>query len=362
MAPIPATLMYRGYRYSTCTSINHVVCHGMPGDRVLKEGDIVNIDVTFIVEGWYGDSSRMYAVGPIARKAERLIEVTYEAMMRGIAAVKPGATTGDIGHAIQSFVEPQGMSVVRDFCGHGLGRMFHDEPNIIHIGRPGEGVALKPGMFFTIEPMINLGKPHVKILSDGWTAVTRDRSLSAQFEHSVGVTATGVEIFTLSQRHAREAAGADLIRSRLTALAAHFTVAKPAGTAWLRAECPAKPRPAATDRPESAETPHYHGHRERLRERFRGAGADALSDYELLEMVLFRAPAAPRRQAAGQIADRANSARSPKSFTRRRRGCAKSTGSAKPPITEIKLIAAAASRIAKGQLKTAHRCCRHGTT
>jgi methionyl aminopeptidase len=196
----PATLMYRGYRYSTCTSINHVVCHGMPGDRVLKEGDIVNIDVTFIVEGWYGDSSRMYALGAIARKAERLIEVTYEAMMRGIASVKPGATTGDIGHAIQSFVEPQGMSVVRDFCGHGLGRMFHDEPNIIHIGRPGEGVTLKPGMFFTIEPMINLGKPHVKILSDGWTAVTRDRSLSAQFEHSVGVTQNGVEIFTLSQR------------------------------------------------------------------------------------------------------------------------------------------------------------------
>ena len=194
---LPATLMYRGYRYSTCTSINHVVCHGMPGDRVLKEGDIVNIDVTFIVEGWYGDSSRMYALGAIARKAERLIEVTYEAMMRGIAAVKPGATTGDIGHAIQSFVEPQGMSVVRDFCGHGLGRMFHDEPNIIHIGRPGEGVVLKPGMFFTIEPMINLGKPHVKILSDGWTAVTRDRSLSAQFEHTIGVTATG-EVFTLA--------------------------------------------------------------------------------------------------------------------------------------------------------------------
>ena len=194
----PATLMYRGYRYSTCTSLNHVVCHGMPGDRPLKEGDIVNIDVTFIVDGWYGDSSRMYAVGPIARKAERLIEVTYEAMMRGIAAVKPGATTGDIGHAIQNFVEPQGMSVVRDFCGHGLGRMFHDEPNIIHIGRPGEGVQLKPGMFFTIEPMINLGKPHVKILSDGWTAVTRDRSLSAQFEHTVGVTADGVEVFTFS--------------------------------------------------------------------------------------------------------------------------------------------------------------------
>ena len=167
----------------------------------------------------------------MARKAERLIEVTYEAMMRGIAAVKPGATTGDIGHAIQSFVEPQGMSVVRDFCGHGLGRMFHDEPNIIHIGRPGEGVALKPGMFFTIEPMINLGKPHVKILSDGWTAVTRDRSLSAQFEHSVGVTANGVEIFTLSQRHARAAAGLTDHNSRLQNLHA---------TAWL-APCPASP-------------------------------------------------------------------------------------------------------------------------
>jgi methionyl aminopeptidase len=201
---IPAPLGYRGYPKSICTSINHVVCHGIPNDKALKEGDIVNIDVTFIVEGWYGDSSRMYAVGPIARKAERLIEVTYEAMMRGIAAVKPGATTGDIGHAIQSLVEPQGMSVVRDFCGHGLGRMFHDEPNIIHVGRPGEGVVLKPGMFFTIEPMINLGKPHVKILSDGWTAVTRDRSLSAQFEHSVGVTTSGVEIFTLSQRHAEK--------------------------------------------------------------------------------------------------------------------------------------------------------------
>ncbi len=163
----PATLMYRGYRKSTCTSVNHVVCHGIPSDRPLKEGDIVNVDATLILDGWHGDSSRMYAVGAIPRRAERLIEVTYEAMMRGIAAVKPGATTGDIGHAIQSFVEPQGMSVVRDFCGHGLGRMFHDEPNIIHIGRPGEGVTLKPGMFFTIEPMINLGKPHVKILSAG---------------------------------------------------------------------------------------------------------------------------------------------------------------------------------------------------
>ena len=197
----PATLMYRGYRYSTCTSINHVVCHGMPGDRALKEGDIVNIDVTFIVDGWYGDSSRMYAIGPIARKAERLIEVTYEAMMRGIAAVKPGATTGDIGHAIQSFAEGQEKcAVVRDFCGHGLGKVFHALPNIVHYGKPGGGIALKPGMFFTVEPMINLGGFGVKVLSDGWTAVTRDRSLSAQFEHSVGVTETGVEIFTLSPK------------------------------------------------------------------------------------------------------------------------------------------------------------------
>ena len=197
---LPATLMYRGYRYSTCTSLNHVVCHGMPGDRLMKEGDIVNIDVTFIVDGWHGDSSRMYPVGPISRKAERLIEVTYESLMRGIAAVKPGATTGDIGHAIQTFVEAQHMSVVRDFCGHGLGRLFHDEPNIVHVGRPGEGIVLKPGMFFTVEPMINLGRPHVKVLSDGWTAVTRDRSLSAQFEHSVGVTDTGVDVFTLSPK------------------------------------------------------------------------------------------------------------------------------------------------------------------
>ncbi len=195
---LPATLMYRGYRYFSCTSLNHVVCHGMPNDRPLREGDIINIDVTLIVDGWHGDSSRMYAAGPISRKAERLIDVTYESLMRGIAAIKPGATTGDIGHAIQSFVEPQQMSVVRDFCGHGLGKLFHDEPNIIHVGRPGEGAVLKPGMLFTVEPMINLGKPHVKILSDGWTAVTRDRSLSAQFEHAVGVTETGCEIFTIS--------------------------------------------------------------------------------------------------------------------------------------------------------------------
>ncbi len=197
---IPATLMYRGYRKSTCTSVNHVVCHGIPNEKPLKEGDIVNVDVTLILDGWHGDSSRMFGVGPIPRKAERLIEVTYEAMMRGISTIRPGSTTGDIGAAIQAFVEAPHMSVVRDFCGHGLGRLFHDEPNIVHVGRPGEGIVLKPGMLFTVEPMINLGRPHVKVLSDGWTAVTRDRTLSAQFEHSVGVTETGVEIFTLSPR------------------------------------------------------------------------------------------------------------------------------------------------------------------
>jgi len=197
---LPATLMYRGYRKSTCTSINHVVCHGIPNEKPLKEGDIVNIDVTLILNGWHGDSSRMYTVGPVPRRAERLIDVTYDAMMRGINVIRPGATTGDIGAAIQNFVEAQHMSVVRDFCGHGLGRLFHDEPNIVHVGRPGEGIVLKPGMFFTVEPMINLGRPHVKVLSDGWTAVTRDRSLSAQFEHTVGVTTNGVEIFTSSPK------------------------------------------------------------------------------------------------------------------------------------------------------------------
>ena len=196
----PATLMYRGYTKSTCTSINHVVCHGIPNEKPLKDGDIVNIDVTLILDGWHGDSSRMYPVGVVPRRAERLIEVTYEAMMRGIAVIRPGATTGDIGDAIQSYVEAQHMSVVRDFCGHGVGRLFHDAPNIIHVGRPGEGITLRPGMIFTVEPMINLGRPHVKVLSDGWTAVTRDRSLSAQFEHAVGVTKDGVEIFTLSPR------------------------------------------------------------------------------------------------------------------------------------------------------------------
>ena len=192
----PAPLDYRGYRKSICTSINHVVCHGIPDDKPMREGDIVNIDVTLIVDGWHGDSSRMYAVGDISRRAERLIDVTYESLRRGIAAVKPGARTGDIGAAIQTYAEGERCSVVRDFCGHGFGRLFHDEPNILHYGRRGEGVELKPGMFFTIEPMINLGRPNVKVLSDGWTAVTRDRSLSAQFEHTIGVTETGVEIFT----------------------------------------------------------------------------------------------------------------------------------------------------------------------
>jgi methionyl aminopeptidase len=197
---IPATLFYKGYRHSICTSINHVVCHGIPEERPLREGDIVNIDLTLIVDGWYGDSSRMYPVGEISRKAERLIDVTYAGLAAGIAAAKAGATTGDIGAAIQALAEAERMSVVRDFVGHGVGQLFHDEPNIMHFGVPGTGVPLKPGMIFTIEPMINLGRPHVKILADGWTAVTRDRTLSAQAEHSIGITETGVEIFTTSPR------------------------------------------------------------------------------------------------------------------------------------------------------------------
>ncbi len=197
---IPAPLNYRGYPKTICTSINHVVCHGIPNDKPLREGDIVNIDITLIVNGWHGDSSRMYCVGEVPRKAERLVEVTHECLMRGIAAVKPGGRLGDVGHAIQAYAEAERCSVVRDFCGHGLGRVFHDHPNVLHYGHMGEGVELRPGMFFTIEPMINLGRPHVKILGDGWTAVTRDRSLSAQFEHSVAVTETGCEVFTLSPK------------------------------------------------------------------------------------------------------------------------------------------------------------------
>ena len=195
---IPATLFYRGYRHSLCTSINHVVCHGIPDERPLREGDIVNIDLTLVVDGWHGDSSRMYPVGEISRKAERLIEVTYDSLEAALQVAKPGNTAGDIGAAIQTLAEGERMSVVRDFVGHGLGKLFHDEPNILHFGTAGTGIPLKPGMIFTIEPMINLGKPHVKILSDGWTAVTRDRTLSAQCEHSIGITETGYEIFTLS--------------------------------------------------------------------------------------------------------------------------------------------------------------------
>jgi len=195
---VPAPLGYRGFPKSSCISVNHVVCHGIPGDKVLQDGDILNIDVTVIVDGWFGDSSRMYVAGKLSRKAERLIEITHEALMRGIEVVKPGNTFGDIGHAIQSFVESHRMSVVRDFCGHGLGRVFHAPPNVLHYGRPGTGAVLEEGMLFTIEPMVNLGRAETKTLADEWTAVTRDKSLSAQFEHSIGVTAEGCEIFTLS--------------------------------------------------------------------------------------------------------------------------------------------------------------------
>jgi methionyl aminopeptidase len=197
---VPAPLGYRGYPKSICTSINHVVCHGIPGDRVLVDGDVLNIDITVILDGWYGDTSRMFYVGEPKLLARRLSDITHEAMMRGIATVKPGARLGDIGHAIQTLAESNRFSVVRDFCGHGLGRIFHDAPNILHYGIPGTGPVLKPGMFFTVEPMINAGRYEVKILGDGWTAVTKDRSLSAQFEHSCGVTETGVEIFTLSPK------------------------------------------------------------------------------------------------------------------------------------------------------------------
>ncbi len=207
-----ATIGYKGYKHASCISVNHVVCHGIPGDKIrkwkndihrrdddaLRDGDILNIDVTVIVDGWYGDTSRMYVAGQPKPYAEKLIQVTHDSLFKGIAAVKPGNTFGDIGHAIQSFVEGQRMSVVRDFCGHGLGRVFHSPPNVLHYGRQGTGPVLEEGMFFTIEPMVNLGRPETKVLSDDWTAITRDKSLSAQFEHSIGVTADGCEIFTLS--------------------------------------------------------------------------------------------------------------------------------------------------------------------
>ena len=197
---LPATLNYRGYTHSCCTSINHVVCHGIPGSKVLREGDIVNVDVTSIVDGWHGDTNRTYLVGEVPIKARRLVEVTYEAMMLGIEQAKPGNTIGDIANAIQRFAEKHRYGVVRDFCGHGIGRLFHDAPEVVHAGRPGTGPELRPGMFFTVEPMINIGRADTKVLEDGWTAVTRDRSLSAQFEHSIGITETGCEIFTSSPK------------------------------------------------------------------------------------------------------------------------------------------------------------------
>jgi methionyl aminopeptidase len=198
---VPAPLNYRGFPKSICTSINHVVCHGIPSEKkILRDGDVMNIDVTVILDGWHGDTSRMFFLGSASVKARRLVDTTYQAMMRGIEAVRPGATLGDVGHAIQSFAEGARFSVVRDFCGHGLGRIFHSAPSVLHYGQPGQGLTLQEGMFFTIEPMINAGRYDVKILEDGWTAVTRDRSLSAQFEHSIGVTAEGYEIFTLSPK------------------------------------------------------------------------------------------------------------------------------------------------------------------
>ncbi|WP_417463355.1 type I methionyl aminopeptidase [Kordiimonas sp.] len=197
---VPAPLNYRGFPKSICTSINHVICHGIPGPKKLKDGDALNIDVTVILDGWYGDTSRMFFVGKQKLLAERLCQVTFEAMWKGIEAVKPGARLGDIGHAIQQHVEAHRYSVVRDFCGHGIGRVFHDEPSVMHFGRPGTGPELRPGMFFTIEPMVNAGKPGSKILADGWTAVTRDKTLSMQFEHTLAVTEDGYEVFTKSPK------------------------------------------------------------------------------------------------------------------------------------------------------------------
>lgn len=195
---VPATIGYHGYRHASCISVNHVVTHGIPSaDKILQPGDILNIDVTPCLDGWHGDSSRMYVVGEPSVKARRLIEATREALAAGIAAVRPGATLGDVGHAIEQVALRARYAVVRDFCGHGVGRAMHQAPQVLHYGRPGQGLVLEPGLFFTIEPMLNAGGAAVKILDDGWTTVTRDRSLSAQFEHSVGVTETGVEIFTL---------------------------------------------------------------------------------------------------------------------------------------------------------------------
>jgi methionyl aminopeptidase len=196
---VPAPLNYRGFPKSTCISINHVVCHGIPGERRLENGDVANIDITVILDGWFGDTSRMYLIGDkVPLKARRLVDATYEAMMLGIAEVKPGIRLGQVGNTIQRYAEAQRFSVVRDFCGHGVGRVFHTAPSVLHYGSPTDGPVLREGMFLTVEPMINAGRYEVKVLSDGWTAVTKDRSLSAQFEHSIGVTKDGCEIFTLS--------------------------------------------------------------------------------------------------------------------------------------------------------------------
>ena len=193
-----APLFYRGFPKSLCTSLNHVICHGIPGERILDEGDILNVDVTAIVDGFYGDTSRMYSIGKISVKAQNLIDATYESLMKSIKILKPGLKLGDIGHEIQNYVEAKGFSVVRDFCGHGIGDNFHEPPNILHYGKKNTGAELRPGMTFTIEPMINSGKYEVKILDDGWTAVSKDKSLSAQFEHTVGIKDNGYEIFTES--------------------------------------------------------------------------------------------------------------------------------------------------------------------
>jgi len=195
-----APLFYRGFPKSCCTSTNHVVCHGIPSDKILKEGDIVNVDVTAFKEGWHGDTSRMFKIGEVSIKAEKLINATYESMMKAISIVKDGIHLGDIGSTIQSHVEAQGFSVVQDFCGHGIGQTFHEEPNVLYYGEKGTGEKIKTGMIFTIEPMINLGNYETKILNDGWTAVTKDKSLSAQFEHTIGVTSDGYEIFTQSNK------------------------------------------------------------------------------------------------------------------------------------------------------------------
>ena len=239
---LPATLGYRGYTKSCCISINHVVCHGIPSEqRTLKDGDIVNIDVTPIVDGWHGDTSRMYLVGDVALRARKLVDVTYECLMLGLEQAKPGNHLGDIANAIQRHAEGQRYSVVRDFCGHGVGRVFHDSPEVVHAGRPGTGPELKPGMIFTVEPMINIGRPDVKVLEDGWTAVTRDRSLSAQFEHSIGITDTGCEIFTKSPTGSTS-------RLRLTATS-RSSARRKAGPALDAARSP------LTNRPNSGESP-----------------------------------------------------------------------------------------------------------